>query len=145
MIGRSAATASASVAALGVACALGNMGCAPAIGGSASFPVLSRTTLPNYFEPVATVDEKRCSHVVLFLFAWGDESNHEALVTDILTKHKGDAIADAELTFFSIPAIVYHQQCARVQGTVVRRTGAASPPAGRPPSVAPAKAAEGVR
>ncbi|HVH46301.1 MAG TPA: hypothetical protein VM925_28365 [Labilithrix sp.] len=112
--------------------AFASFGCAPEIGGRASFPVLSKATLPNYWEPVATVDEKRCTHVVLFFWGWGEDSNHEALVTDILSKHKGDAIADAELTFFSIPALVYHQNCARVTGTVVRRTAAGTAPASAP-------------
>jgi len=111
----------------GVFCLLSSSGCAPEIGGRASFPVLSRATLPNYYEPVTTVDEKRCSHVLLFLFGWGEDSNHEALVTDILSTHKGDAIADANLTFFAIPALFYNQSCARVTGTVVRRTGASTP------------------
>jgi hypothetical protein len=101
-------------------------GCAPAIGGRASFPLMSRATVSGYDQPVATVDEKRCSHIVLFLFAWGEDPNHEALVTDVLAKYKGDAITDAELTFYSIPAVVYTQQCARVTGTVVRRSASGS-------------------
>jgi hypothetical protein len=100
-------------------------GCAPAMGGRASFPIISRTTLPSYYEPVTQVDEKRCMHHVFFLVAWGEDSNHEALVTDILEKYKGDAIADAEVTFFTIPAFFYNEQCARVQGTVVRRSAGA--------------------
>lgn len=116
-------------------------GCAPEIGGRASFPVLSKTTLPNYYQPIAQVDEKRCSHVVMFLVAWGKDSNHEALVTDILAKHNGDAIIDADLTFFSIPALFYNQQCARIRGTVVRRTG--SPGDGKPPAAALVTAGEG--
>ena len=120
------------------AAAFGGAGCAPEIGGRASFPVLSRTTLPNYYEPIATVDEKRCSHVLLFFVGWGEDENHEALVTDILSRHKGDAIADAELTFFSIPAVFYNQSCARVTGTVVRRSaGAAVPVAPAPAGSAP--------
>lgn len=110
-----------------LASALAMSGCAPELGGRASFPVLSKATLPNYYEPITTVDEKRCSHVVLFLVHWGEDDNHEALVTDILAKHKGDAIIDADLTFFTIPALVYHQTCARVTGTVVRRTAGAPP------------------
>src|SRR5690242_20011686 len=94
--------------------ALLSTGCAPEIGGRASFPILSQGTLPPSFEPVTKVDEKRCGHVVLFFWAWGDDPNHEALVTDILTKHKGDAIANAELTYYSIPALLYNQGCARV-------------------------------
>ncbi|MBX3230910.1 MAG: hypothetical protein KIT84_36235 [Labilithrix sp.] len=97
--------------------------CSPHVGGLASFPVLSKAPLAGY-EKVADVDEKRCSHVVLFV-GWGDDANHEALVTDLLQQHKGDAIANAELTFFSIPALVYNQRCARVRGTVVRRAGGA--------------------
>lgn len=100
---------------------LGLLGCAPAIGGRASFPIVSRGTLPAGFERVVEVDEKRCHHVALFFWVWGDDANHEALVTDILDKNGGDAIADAELTFFSIPAVVYYQVCARVKGTVVKR------------------------
>ena len=127
----------------GICSLLATSGCAPEIGGRASFPVLSRTTLPSYYEPITTVDEKRCSHVLLFFFGWGEDSNHEALVTDILAKHKGDAIIDADLTFFAIPALVYNQNCARVSGTVVRRTGAAAPatpasaPAPKPAEVTP--------
>lgn len=98
-------------------------GCSPHVGGLASFPVLSRAPLSGY-EKVAVVDEKRCSHIVLFFVGWGEDSNHEALVTDLLTQHEGDAIADAELTFFSIPAFFYNQSCARVRGTVVRKVGA---------------------
>jgi hypothetical protein len=119
----------------------GAAGCAPEIGGRASFPILSRTTLPNYYEPITTVDEKRCTHAVLFFAVWGEDANHEALITDILSKHKGDALADAELTFFSVPAIFYTQQCARVSGTVVRRTAGAQSSA-QPPGVAPAKPVE---
>jgi hypothetical protein len=130
-------------AALLLSSALASAGCAPEIGGRASFPVLSRTTLPNYYEPITTVDEKRCSHVVLFFVGWGDDANHEALVTDILAKHKGDAIADAELTFFSIPAFFYHQSCARVTGTVVRRSSAAPGATPPPTPAAPAPAASG--
>jgi hypothetical protein len=110
------------VSALVLGSALSSIGCAPEIGGRASFPVLSRATLPNYYEPVTTIDEKRCTHVILFLVAWGEDPNHEALVSDLLSQYKGDAIADAELTFFSIPALVYTQSCARVRGTIVRRT-----------------------
>lgn len=118
------------------------LGCAPQIGGHASFPVLSKSSLPGY-ERVTQVDEKRCSHVILFFAGWGDDANHEALVTDLLQRHQGDAIADAELTYFSIPAFFYNQSCARVRGTVVRRVGgAAPPPAGAPaapPPVLPAQ------
>jgi hypothetical protein len=112
-------------------------GCAPEVGGRASFPVLSRSPLPAYSERVATIDEKRCTHVVLFFVAWGDDANHEALISDILTEHKGDAITDAELTYFSIPALFYYQNCARVRGTVVRRAGGAAPtaPSGPPPVI----------
>jgi hypothetical protein len=102
--------------------ALLSTGCSPEIGGRSSFPILSQGTLPPSYEAVTKVDEKRCAHQVLFLVGWGDDPNHEALVTDILTKHKGDAIANAELTFFTIPAFFYNQGCARVKGTVVRRT-----------------------
>lgn len=90
--------------------------------------MVSRAKIPSGFEKVADVDEKRCSHVVLFFWAWGDDSNHEALVTDILEKHHGDAIVDAELTFFYIPAIVYNQNCAEVKGTVVRRSSTSASP-----------------
>jgi len=103
---------------------LGASACAPGMGGRASFPVVSRAKIPSGFEKVAEVDEERCSHVVLFFWAWGDDENHEALVTDILEANKGDAIVDAELTFTYIPAILYNQSCARVKGTVVRRSGA---------------------
>lgn len=106
---------------LALGLALAAAGCAPHVGGNASFPVLAKGKLPGY-EPVAQVDEKRCSHVVLFI-AWGEDQNHEALVTDLLERHKGDAIVDAELTYWQIPAFVYHQLCARVKGTVVRRSG----------------------
>lgn len=108
------------------AAAVTSTGCAPEIGGRASFPILSEGSLPPTFEPVTKVDEKRCGHQVLFFWAWGDDPNHEALVTDILTKHKGDAIANAELTYFTIPAVLYNQGCARVRGTVVRRTAVAT-------------------
>lgn len=85
--------------------------------------------MPPGFEKVADVDEKRCTHVVLFFWAWGEDPNHEALVTDILEKNNGDAIVNAELTFFYIPAILYNQSCAEVKGTVVRRTSGSAPPA----------------
>jgi hypothetical protein len=130
-------------AAVVLSCALLGSGCAPALGGAASFPIVSRTTLPNYYEPIATVDEKRCSHAVSFV-GWGEDSNHEALVTDILSKHKGDAIINAKLTFFYIPAIVYYQSCARLVGTVVRRSVGvpAAPGAGSAPlPVTPASTA----
>jgi hypothetical protein len=134
------------LAALAVAFALGGLGCAPEIGGRASFPLVSRTTLPNYFEPVVTVDEKRCTHIAMFFFAWGEDANHEALVTDILQAHEGDALIDAELTFFDVPAVVYNQSCARVQGTVVRRSAgpAASPQPGAPASPPPVTPAQPV-
>lgn len=109
-------------------------GCAPEIGGRASFPILSKGALPGGYETVARVDEKRCTHVVLFIFGWGNDANHEALVTDILQEHKGDAIANADLTFHAIPAVFYNRQCARVRGDVIRRTAAA----GLPPAPAPA-------
>jgi hypothetical protein len=111
---------------------VGVLGCAPGIGGRASFPVVSKAKIPDGFERVAQVDEKRCTHVVLFFWAWGEDSNHEALVTDLLEKYKGDAIADAELTFFYIPAILYHQSCAEVKGTVVRRSSSSAPPSSAP-------------
>jgi hypothetical protein len=129
--------------------AAGVTGCAPAIGGRASFPILSKAPLPGY-APVTTIDEKRCSHVVLFFAGWGEDSNHEALITDVLEKHKGDAIVDADLTFFSIPAFFYNQNCARVRGTVVRRVAEAPAPAGAPaapvgpPPVQPAQPAQPV-
>jgi hypothetical protein len=107
---------------------LGGIGCAPGLGGRASFPVVSRANAPNGFEKVAPVDEMRCSYNVLLFWSWGDDANHEALVTDILEKHQGDAIADAELTFFYIPAVLYNQSCATVKGTVVRRPRASTPP-----------------
>jgi hypothetical protein len=107
-----------------VIAAMALAGCAPEIGGRASFPVLSKGTLGSYWEPIAQVNEKRCSHAILFIAGWGKDSNHEALVTDILAKHKGDAIIDADMTFFSVPAVFYNQQCARIRGTVVRRSGA---------------------
>jgi len=106
----------------------GILGCAPGIGGRASFPVVSKAKIPDGFEKVAQVDESRCTHVVLFFWAWGEDANHEALVTDILEKYKGDAIAEAELTFFYIPAILYNQSCAEVKGTVVRRSSSGAPP-----------------
>jgi len=105
------------------------MGCAPTLAGKASFPVLSRASLPSGFEKVAEVDEQRCSHIALFFWSWGDDVNHEAIVTDLLEAHDGDAIADAELTYFQIPAILYIQTCARVQGTVVRRSAPPAPAA----------------
>lgn len=97
------------------------------MGGRASFPVVSKAKIPNGFEKVAEVDEERCSHSVLLFWAWGDDENHEALVTDILEAHHGDAIVDAELTFTFIPAILYNQSCARVKGTVVRRSSGSTP------------------
>ena len=103
-------------------------GCAPGLGGRASFPVVSKAKMPDGFEKVAEVDEQRCSYNVLLFWSWGDDSNHEALVTDLLEKHKGDAIANAELTFFYIPAILYNQNCAVVKGTVVRRSSGSAPP-----------------
>lgn len=125
---------------------LGLTGCAPELGGRASFPLVGKGQLAGY-ERVAHIDEKRCTHVVLFFVAWGDDANHEALVTDVLAKYKGDAIQDANLTFFSIPAVFYTKQCARVTGTVVRRAGGAPPTQpGAPPSpppVAPATPAPG--
>jgi hypothetical protein len=122
-------------------CLLGPLSaCAPEIGGRASFPLLSRAPLPGY-TPVSQVDEKRCTHIVLFLVGWGSDPNHEALVTEVLAKYSGDAIVDANLIFFSIPAIFYNQQCARVTGTVVRRAGSgasairgAAPLASTPPA-----------
>jgi hypothetical protein len=107
----------------------GLFGCAPGLGGRASFPVVSKAKMPAGFVKVADVDEQRCSHIVLFFWAWGDDENHEALVTDILEKYKGDAIVDAELTFTVIPAVVYHQSCAVLKGTVVRRSSESSPAA----------------
>src|SRR5688572_3896842 len=80
----------------------GLMGCAPTLAGKASFPVLSRASLPSGFEKVAEVDEQRCTHLALFFWSWGDDVNHEAIVTDLLEAHDGDAIADAELTYFQI-------------------------------------------
>jgi hypothetical protein len=123
--------------------------CAPEIGGKASFPLLSRAQPLAGYENVTTIDEKRCTHVILGLVAWGDDANHEALITDLLSKHKGDAIAYADLTFFSIPALFYNQNCARVTGTIVRRSGGggAAAAGGRPatePSPPPVKPAEGV-
>jgi hypothetical protein len=105
----------------------GVFGCAPGLGGQASFPVVSKANIPSGFEKVAEVDEQRCSYGVLLFWAWGDDANHEALVTDILEKYKGDAIANAELTFFYIPAVLYNQSCAVVKGTVVRRSSSAPP------------------
>jgi hypothetical protein len=49
-------------------------------------------------------------------------------VTDLLEAHEGDAITNAELTFFYIPAILYNQNCAVVKGTVVRRSSASAQP-----------------
>jgi hypothetical protein len=106
---------------------LGVFGCAPGLGGQASFPVVSRAGAPNGLEKVTQVDEMRCSYNVLLFWSWGDDANHEALVTDILEQHQGDAIADAELTFFYVPAVLYNQSCATVKGTVVRRPGASAP------------------
>jgi hypothetical protein len=131
-------------AAVVLSCALLGGGCAPSLGGDASFPIVSRTTLPGYYEPITTVDEKRCTHAVP-LVAWGDDANHEALVTDILSQHKGDAIIDAKLTFFQVPALVYHQYCARVTGTVVRRSegaGASGPPPVKAATPAPSAPSE---
>jgi len=108
---------------------LGATGCAPGIGGRASFPVLSTAKIPPNFEKVADVEEERCTHIVLFFWAWGEDENHEALVTDVLEKHKGDAIINAELTFTSIPAILYNQTCAVLKGTVVRRSSGSAPTA----------------
>jgi hypothetical protein len=104
-------------------------GCAPGLGGQASFPVVSKAKIPDGYEKVADVDEQRCSYNVLLFWAWGDDPNHEALITDILEKNKGDAIANAELTFFYVPAILYNQSCAVVKGTVMRRSSASAPPA----------------
>ncbi len=98
--------------------------CTSELGGRASFPLVSRGLLSG--TKIADVDEERCSHQVLFFFAFGEDSNHEALVTDLLERHGGDAIVDAELTFTMIPALVYQNQCARVTGTVIRRGGALS-------------------
>lgn len=120
---------------LAAACATGVAGCAPQLGGAASFPILGRAPLPGNYQPVATVDERRCWHQVVF-FMWGDDQNHEAIVTDILAKYGGDAIADAELTYHSIPAVLYNRFCARVSGTVVRKT--APPPVAPAPAPAPA-------
>src|SRR5688500_15982732 len=78
----SVSVSASALGALTLAALLGATGCAPELGGRASFPVLSRATLPGYFEPIAAVDEKRCTHNVLFLVTWGDDTNHEALVTD---------------------------------------------------------------
>ncbi len=108
-------------------------GCAPEPGGRATFPLVSRSPLPSHYVPVATIDEMRCEHMVLFLVGWGEDANHEALVTDVLKQYKGDAITNAELTFFSIPAIVYNQSCARIQGTVVKRSDTGPAGAGTPP------------
>jgi hypothetical protein len=105
---------------------LGLFGCAPGIGGRASFPVLSTAKIPPNFEKVADVEEQRCTHIVLFFWAWGEDENHEALVTDVLEKHQGDALINAELTFTSIPALVYNQTCAVLKGTVVRRSSASA-------------------
>lgn len=107
----------------------GLFGCAPGIGGAASFPVVSKAKIPAGYEKVTDVDEQRCSYNVLLLWGWGDDSNHEALITDILERTKGDAIVDAELTFFSVPAVVYNEYCAVVKGTVVRRSSASAAPA----------------
>lgn len=114
-------------AAIALLLGAGLSGCAPAIGGQASFPVLSRGTLPAGFERVVAVDEERCAHAVLFFWVWGEDANHEALVTDILEQNGGDAIAEAELTYSSIPAVVYYELCARVKGTVVKRRPGGSP------------------
>jgi len=103
------------------------VGCAPGMGGRASFPVVSKAKAPAGFEKVADVDEKRCRYNVLFFWSWGEDENHEALVSEILEKNKGDAIVDAELTFFYIPAILYNQSCAEVKGTVVRRSSGSAP------------------
>jgi hypothetical protein len=108
---------------------LGVSGCAPGIGGRASFPVLSTAKVPPNFEKVADVEEQRCTHMVLFFWAWGEDENHEALVTEVLEKHKGDALINAELTFTQIPAILYNQTCAVLKGTVVRRSSASAPTA----------------
>jgi hypothetical protein len=132
---------------LAAACAIGVAGCAPELGGRASFPILSRAPMPGNYQPVATVDETRCWHQVLFFFGWGEDQSHEALVTDILAKYDGDAITHAELTYHAIPAILYNRGCARVMGTVVRKTAgpqaveapvsATPPPVATPPADAP--------
>jgi len=101
--------------------------CAPELGGRASFPLVSRSSLSAY-ERIAGVDEMRCAHNAVILVWWGDDANHEALISDILERYKGDAIGDAKLTFHSIPALLYNRLCARVEGTVLRRRGTAPPP-----------------
>jgi hypothetical protein len=105
----------------------GLLGCAPGLGGRASFPVVSKAKIPEGFVKVADVDEERCSHIVLFFWAWGEDENHEALVTEVLEKYKGDAVVNAELTFTLIPAVVYQQSCAVLKGTVVRRASESAP------------------
>ena len=97
-------------------------GCATGIGGQGSFPLVTRARVAGY-ERVAKVDETRCMHRLLLLFHWGEDANHEAIITDVLSDHDGDVLVDAELTFRLIPALLYDQYCARVTGTVARRTG----------------------
>jgi hypothetical protein len=98
--------------------------CTSELGGRASFPLVSAARLSG--TKIADVDEERCFHQVLFFFGFGEDSNHEALVTDLLERHGGDAIVNAELTFTLIPALVYQNQCARITGTVIRRGPAVS-------------------
>jgi hypothetical protein len=121
---------------LGVALSL--TGCATGVGGAGTFPLVSRAN-PTGYERLAKVDETRCTHRLLLFFQWGDDANHEAIVTDVLAEHDGDAIVEAELTYRFIPTIIYDQYCARVTGSVARRTGglrsaADSGPAGEPPA-----------
>jgi hypothetical protein len=106
--------------ALFLALGLSLWGCTTALGGDASFPVMSRNPLPGYDERVASVEEERCSYLLL-LVLWGEEANHEAVVTDLLARYDGDAITNAELTFEWVDALVYRHFCARVKGDIVRR------------------------
>jgi hypothetical protein len=112
--------------------ALAMSACTSELGGRASFPLVSRGELSG--TKIADVDEERCSHQLLFFFAFGEDSNHEALVTDLLERHGGDAIVNAELTFTLLPALVYSNQCARITGTVIRRAGARSAAPAVPPA-----------
>jgi hypothetical protein len=113
---------------LAVAFVLALSGCATGIGGQGSFPLITRARFAGY-ESVAKVDETRCTHRLLILFNWGEDANHEAIITDVLADHDGDMLVDAELTYRLIPTIVYDQYCARVTGTVARRTGSPRPEA----------------
>jgi hypothetical protein len=111
--------------------------CTSELGGRASFPLVTRGDPYGHEQVVAHVDEQRCHYGLLVFFAWGEDENHEALVTDLLEKYDGDAIVNAELTFTFVPAILYTQNCARIVGEVVRKGHVAGQRNARSP--APAK------